>query len=44
MTNTTPKDLRNAFGNFATGITVITSIDTKGRPQGITVNSFRQSH
>ena len=40
MTNKTPKDLRNAFGNFATGITVITSIDTKGRPQGITVNSF----
>ena len=40
MTNTTPKDLRNAFGNFATGITVITSIDTKGKPQGITINSF----
>jgi flavin reductase (DIM6/NTAB) family NADH-FMN oxidoreductase RutF len=33
-------DLRKAFGNFATGITVITTVDNIGSPQGITVNSF----
>ena len=33
-------DLRKAFGNFATGITVITTVDNIGSPQGRTVNSF----
>tara|TARA_B110000196_G_scaffold118988_1_gene103333 strand:- start:5671 stop:6147 length:477 start_codon:yes stop_codon:yes gene_type:complete len=40
MADNTTKDLRKAFGNFATGITVITSTDPKGKPQGMTVNSF----
>lgn len=35
-----PIDLRNAFGQFATGVTVITAEDSNGRPFGMTVNSF----
>lgn len=33
------RDLRNAFGRFATGVTVVTATSPKG-PIGITVNSF----
>lgn len=33
-------DLRRTLGAFATGITVITTLDTNGKPQGITVNSL----
>lgn len=32
--------LRNAFGRFATGITVVTALAPDGRPVGMTVNSF----
>lgn len=32
--------LRDAFGCFATGITIVTSIDGDGRPIGFTANSF----
>lgn len=35
-----PRDLRNAFGCFATGVTVITMTDADGRPTGVTVSSF----
>ena len=34
------RELRNAFGCFATGITVVTAIDTDGRAVGVTANSF----
>lgn len=36
----TPRMLRDAFGTFATGVTVITAHHTDGRPVGITANSF----
>lgn len=32
--------LRDAFGCFATGITIVTSFDEEGRPVGFTANSF----
>lgn len=32
--------LRNAFGQFATGVTVITTVDTDGSLIGMTANSF----
>ena len=32
--------LRNAFGRFATGVTIVTAIDPDGQPIGLTVNSF----
>lgn len=35
-----PRELRNCFGKFATGITVITSLANNGAKIGITVNSF----
>ncbi|MDX1400425.1 MAG: flavin reductase family protein [Kiloniellales bacterium] len=35
-----PLDLRRAFGTFATGVTVVTTRDTSGRPLGFTANSF----
>jgi flavin reductase (DIM6/NTAB) family NADH-FMN oxidoreductase RutF len=31
---------RNAMGKFATGITVVTTTDAGGKPQGMTVNAF----
>jgi 4-hydroxyphenylacetate 3-hydroxylase, reductase component len=34
------RELRNAFGCFATGITVVTTLDEKGGAVGITANSF----
>lgn len=34
------RNLRNAFGLFATGVTVITMRDDQGTPTGVTVNSF----
>jgi flavin reductase (DIM6/NTAB) family NADH-FMN oxidoreductase RutF len=36
----TARQLRDAFGAFATGVTVVTGIRTDGTPVGITVNSF----
>ena len=34
------RELRNCFGQFATGVTVITWKDDQGEKHGITVNSF----
>jgi flavin reductase (DIM6/NTAB) family NADH-FMN oxidoreductase RutF len=34
------RQLRDAFGRFATGVTVITSVLPDGRRTGLTVNSF----
>jgi flavin-dependent trigonelline monooxygenase, reductase component len=35
-----PRALRDAFGSFLTGVTVITANDASGRPIGFTANSF----
>lgn len=35
-----PRALRNAFGSFLTGVTVVTATDAEGRPIGFTANSF----
>jgi flavin reductase (DIM6/NTAB) family NADH-FMN oxidoreductase RutF/DNA-binding MarR family transcriptional regulator len=32
--------LRDCFGRFATGVTIITTLDQDGRPTGLTANSF----
>jgi flavin reductase (DIM6/NTAB) family NADH-FMN oxidoreductase RutF len=32
--------LRNALGRFATGVAIVTAIDSEGHPIGLTVNSF----
>src|SRR5436305_11471898 len=34
------RELRNALGSFATGVTIITTRDREGKPHGMTVNSF----
>ncbi|PLX72977.1 MAG: nitrilotriacetate monooxygenase [Azoarcus sp.] len=34
------RDLRDALGHFATGVTIITTTDAEGQPVGVTVNSF----
>jgi flavin reductase (DIM6/NTAB) family NADH-FMN oxidoreductase RutF len=35
-----PRRLRRAFGTFATGVTITTTIDGDGAPAGFTANSF----
>ena len=35
-----PRTLRDALGSFATGVTVVTCVDSAGRPFGFTANSF----
>ncbi|HQA35391.1 MAG TPA: flavin reductase family protein [Casimicrobium huifangae] len=35
-----PLALRHAFASFATGVTVITTVDAIGNPVGMTANSF----
>ncbi|MEE2654761.1 MAG: flavin reductase family protein [Pseudomonadota bacterium] len=35
-----PREFRNTVGCFATGITIITTIDVDGSPIGLTANSF----
>ncbi|WP_434050831.1 MAG: flavin reductase family protein [Roseibium sp.] len=35
-----PRALRDAFGQFMTGVTVVTCLDETGRPVGFTANSF----
>lgn len=40
MSTIDPIQLRNALGQFATGVTVVTSFDEQGRPIGVTANSF----
>jgi 3-hydroxy-9,10-secoandrosta-1,3,5(10)-triene-9,17-dione monooxygenase reductase component len=32
--------LRDAMGRFATGVTVVTTLDAEGEPQGATANAF----
>ena len=39
-TGSDPRTLRDALGCFATGVTVVTCLDRKGRPVGLTANSF----
>lgn len=34
------RELRNVFGQFATGVAVITAVDPGGKPVGLTVNSL----
>ena len=34
------RELRNALGHFATGVTVVTTRNPQGEPIGVTVNSF----
>ncbi len=36
----TKRALRDAFGNFATGVTVVTTRQPDGKPRGFTANSF----
>ena len=36
----TQRDLRDAFGLFATGVTVVTAVRPDGTPVGVTANSF----
>ena len=40
QTDFAPADLRRAFGNFLTGVTVVTTRDQTGVPCGMTANSF----
>ena len=40
MTPLDPRALRNAFGTFLTGVTVVTALDKDGAPIGFTANSF----
>ncbi len=35
-----PREFRNALGRFATGITVITTVSSEGKIEGMTANSF----
>jgi flavin-dependent trigonelline monooxygenase, reductase component len=35
-----PIALRRAFGSFPTGVTVVTTLDSDGRPRGMTASSF----
>jgi len=39
-TGSDPRTLRDALGCFATGVTVVTCLDSGGRPVGLTANSF----
>ena len=34
------RDFRAALGRFATGVTIVTTLDGDGRPVGLTANSF----
>src|SRR4051812_28165958 len=34
------QEFRAALGSFATGVTVVTSLDASGQPVGLTANSF----
>lgn len=40
MSTFDPRALRNAFGAFMTGVTVVTTYDREGNPLGFTANSF----
>lgn len=34
------RDFRNALGRFATGVTVVTALNSDGKPIGVTISSF----
>jgi flavin reductase (DIM6/NTAB) family NADH-FMN oxidoreductase RutF len=36
----TPDDFRRVLSHFATGVTIVTTRDTDGRPTGLTVSAF----
>ena len=36
----TTRDFRHALGQFATGVTIVTTMDSQGQPVGMTVSSF----
>ena len=36
----TEREFRDALGQFATGVTVVTTVDAQGQPVGMTVSSF----
>lgn len=40
MTDAQMREMRNAFGAFATGVTVVTTRQPDGTPRGFTANSF----
>ena len=40
MKNLDSNEFRNALGQFATGVTVITSVNSQGNPVGVTASSF----
>lgn len=40
MTEPDPIKFRNALGQFATGVTIVTTKDTEGSPVGVTASSF----
>jgi flavin reductase (DIM6/NTAB) family NADH-FMN oxidoreductase RutF len=35
-----PDEFRSILGRFATGVTIVTGVDDKGRDHGLTVNAF----
>lgn len=35
-----PQDFRKGLGCFATGVTIVTTVSPRGKPIGLTVNSF----
>lgn len=35
-----PDDFRRVLGHFATGVTILTTIDSESRPTGLTVSAF----
>ena len=40
MSKINPNNFRNALGQFATGVTIVTTIDDTGLPVGVTASSF----
>ena len=40
MTEQKMRNLRDAFGTFMTGVTIVTAVDPVGKPIGFTANSF----
>jgi len=40
MADIDPGEYRRAAGQFMTGVTVVTTVDSAGKPAGLTVNSF----
>ena len=34
------REFRRALGHFMTGVTIVTTVDSEGRPRGLTANSF----